>query len=58
MISGKLVRIIAPHFVAGIISADGRIKHAAPILRWAIGSDTRSFRDWLARKGYRFEVLS
>jgi hypothetical protein len=29
----KLIRVVAPHFVAGAIARDGQIEECAPILR-------------------------
>jgi len=33
----NLVRVVAPHFVAGLVAVDGVVVEAAPILRWEIG---------------------
>lgn len=35
----QLIRVVAPHFVAGIIMGADRCVRAAPILRWTIGKD-------------------
>lgn len=49
------VRVVAPHFVAGIILDEtGHCVEAAPILRWTVGkhySELRAYfwrRKWLA----------
>ena len=46
----KLVRVMAPHFVAGIVLIDGRCVRAAPILRWCIGRTEDQLRKLFARK--------
>lgn len=33
----KLIRVTAPHFVAGVEFKNGRCVRAAPILKWAKG---------------------
>lgn len=33
----NLIRVVAPHLVAGLIIQDGHCIHAAPILGWAVG---------------------
>lgn len=50
-----LVRVVAPHYVAGLITRDGIIVEAAPILKWSVGRSWEFFRWWCRRKGY--EVL-
>jgi hypothetical protein len=53
----SLVRVEAPHFVAGVEVVDGHVTRAAPILcymlRWPHG---RVF-SYAARKGWAFEVI-
>lgn len=47
-----LVRVVAPHFTAGLVFEGKRVVEAAPILRWTMRHDA----DWLAayfkRKGW------
>jgi len=43
-------------FCAGLIAKDGRVVHAAPILRWMIGMDGGQFFDHCAHRLWRFEV--
>lgn len=53
-----LVRIVAPHFVAGlIVDAHGRVCHAAPILRRFIGRDYQGLLPTFARNGWAIEAL-
>lgn len=33
----KLLRIVAPHFVAGVVLDDGRVVETAPILKYMKG---------------------
>lgn len=47
-----LVRVVAPHFVAGLVVVDGRCCEAAPILRWAIGKSTEELRRYFTHKGW------
>lgn len=54
----ELVRIMAPHFVAGVLVDDNmRVAVAAPILRWAVHRPI----DWLASycrgKGWGIEAV-
>lgn len=53
----RLVRVVAPHFVAGF-ETDGVVRRAAPILRYLIGwSDDRT-RRYIVGKGWRASVIS
>ena len=45
---GLLWRIVAPHFVAGLVVRDGRVVEAAPILGWARGRPWAGVRSYLA----------
>lgn len=55
--SPTLVRIVAPHFVAGIEADSGRVVNAAPILRYMLGWDARRVAGYCARKGWDWERL-
>lgn len=55
--ANTLVRIVAPHFVAGIEASSGRVVNAAPILRYMIGWDARRVADYCARKAWEWERL-
>ena len=56
----KLVRVVAPHFVAGleIDPVTARAVRAAPILRWVIGKHENELRDYFQRKGWRASVVA
>jgi hypothetical protein len=59
MLDGMLYRVIAPHFVAGIIVAqDGVIVFAAPILQWAGNWAFAGFKSYCARKGWKVEAVN
>lgn len=54
----KLVRVVAPHFVAGIEFARGKVSEAAPILAWAKGKSEDEMRAYFKRKGWRASVIN
>ena len=52
----KLVRVVAPHFVAGF-ETDGIVRRTAPILKRMLGwSDDRA-RKYITSKGWRASVV-
>lgn len=55
----KLLRVIAPHFVAGAEwekRPDGwHCVRAAPIISWMVGKEPAYVAAYLRRKGYAFE---
>lgn len=66
-----LVRVVAPHFVAGFeveyeleyredlggcVAMNERIVRAAPILRWTVGKPVSEVRAYLRSKGYDARV--
>lgn len=52
----RLIRVVAPHFVAGF-ETDGTVRRAAPILRYMVGwSDDRA-RSYIRRKGWNAYVI-
>lgn len=51
------IRIVAPHFVAGIDAEDGRVVEAAPILRYMIGWTGPQVAAYCTRKGWTWERL-
>ncbi len=55
--TGRLWRIVAPHFVCGLVVADGRVVEAAPIVRWALGRRWSDVREAMKRKGWSGEPL-
>lgn len=53
-----LVRVVAPHFVAGFETADGAVRRAAPIIGYMVGwSDDRA-RRYIAGKGWRASIIA
>lgn len=58
-----LVRVVAPHFVAGLVfelSLRGHLfcVDAAPILRWCLGCDADYLRGQFRRKKWQAWVIS
>jgi hypothetical protein len=53
----KLIRVVAPHFVAGF-ETDGIVRRAAPILKYLVGKTDQEARRYIARKGWRASVIS
>jgi len=52
----SLIRVVAPHFVAGFES-DGTVRRAAPILRFMLGWPDDRARAYIAAKGWRAAVI-
>lgn len=53
-----LVRVVAPHFVAGlIIGEDDICTDAAPILSWAVGKPRAVLSDYFHRKKWRASIV-
>jgi len=52
-----LVRVVAPHFVAGLIMNGDLCGQAAPILRWAVGKSRAELRAYFERKGWKASVV-
>lgn len=56
---GLLARVVAPHFVAGLVlDARGYCVEAAPILHWALGKHRSELRAAFARRGWDARVLA
>jgi hypothetical protein len=55
MVSRVLVRIVAPHFVAGVEADNGRVVRAAPILHYMLGWTGGRLASYCARKGWTWE---
>lgn len=55
--SELLVRVAAPHFVAGLIVDNGICTQAAPILRWCVGRARDHLRQAFARRGWHATVV-
>jgi hypothetical protein len=47
-----LVRVVAPHFVAGLSVFEDRVVEAAPILRYAVGWTADRLRRYVRHKGW------
>jgi hypothetical protein len=52
----KLIRVTAPHFVAGF-ETDGIVRSAAPILRFMVGWPDDRARDYIKIMGWRAAVI-
>jgi hypothetical protein len=52
-----LIRIVAPHFVAGIEARDGRVIRAAPILAYMLGWDGARVAQYAKRRGWTWQRL-
>jgi len=52
----KLVRVVAPHFVAGF-ETDGIVRRTAPILKVLRGWTDDRARKYIVRKGWRASVV-
>lgn len=52
----RLVRVVAPHFVAGF-ETDGSVRRAAPILAYMVGWDDSRVRGYVARKRWKATVV-
>ncbi len=46
------MRVVAPHFVAGLEAVDGKVVRAAPILRWTVGKRLENLWPYFALKGW------
>jgi hypothetical protein len=53
----RLVRVEAPHFVAGLVFQRGKCVEAAPILRWAVGKRWPWFKGYCFGKDWQLLVL-
>lgn len=58
-VEGDSIRIVAPHFTAGVVLDDtGRVTRAAPILRYMLGWNAARVLDYAARKQWRPQRLA
>lgn len=53
--SETLVRVDAPHFVAGLLIENDRVVRAAPILAWTIGKPFYQVEMYAKRSGWVVE---
>ncbi|MBF0102055.1 MAG: hypothetical protein HQK77_14225 [Desulfobacterales bacterium] len=51
-----MIRITAPHFVAGLEIKDRIVVRAAPIIRYMVGWPIGTVKDYCDKKGWKFEV--
>lgn len=51
-----LIRVVAPHFVAGLVLRNARIVLAAPILRWVMGKSEDFLVAYFERKGWEAKI--
>jgi hypothetical protein len=54
----QLVRVVAPHFVAGLVIVDDTCTRAAPILRWAVGKNADYLRSYFRRKQWLATIVA
>jgi len=52
-----LVRVVAPHFVAGF-ETDGIVRRAAPIIKYLVGKTDNQARSYIASKGWKASVVT
>jgi hypothetical protein len=53
----KLVRVVAPHFVAGF-ETDGVVRRAAPIIKYLVGKSDDEVRAYIKRKRWVASVVT
>jgi hypothetical protein len=53
----KLVRVVAPHFVAGF-ETDGIVRRTAPIIKYLLGRTDAEARAYFELKGWKASVVS
>ena len=52
-----LVRVVAPHFVAGLLLEDDVCFAAAPILGWGVGKSAAELRRYFAEKKWKATIV-
>ena len=52
-----LVRVVAPHFVAGF-ETDGNVRRAAPIIKYMVGWTEAYARHYIKQKGWIASIVS
>lgn len=57
VMDAALIRVVAPHFVAGIIIRGGVVIKAAPILAYAKGKKYNEIKSYFDRKNWSVENL-
>jgi hypothetical protein len=56
-VTSVLVRVVAPHFVAGLVLIDGICTRAAPKLRPSLGKSLPDLFLYFASRGWDAEVV-
>jgi hypothetical protein len=51
----KLVRVVAPHFVAGF-ETDGIVRRAAPIIHYMLNWPDNKAREYIKRRGWHASI--
>lgn len=51
-----LVRVVAPHFVAGF-ETDGTVRRAAPIIKYLVGKTNDQARAYIQSKGWKASIV-
>ena len=54
----SLYQVTSPYYCAGIEVKGGRVRKAAPILKWAIGKEFSEMISYFDYKGYAVEEVS
>ena len=52
----QIIVVTAPHFVAGVCMHDDIAVRAAPILKYMVGWDFPKIEQYVARKGWKWEL--
>ena len=52
-----LVRVVAPHFVAGF-ETDGTVRRAAPIIKYLVGKTDSEARDYIKSKRWTASICA
>ena len=52
-----LVRVVTPHYVAGVVLVNGVVVTAAPILRWTLGSTFAELTRYLSARRLQWDVV-
>lgn len=53
-----LIQITAPHFVAGVVAADGRVTEAAPIVGYMVGWSGARFAAYCANRSWAWQRVA
>ena len=54
----RLIRVVLPYAVFGLVAVDGRIVDAAPIARWTVGKTEAEVAAYYRRKRAHTEVIA